>query len=128
MWGSPVCHCSLTSANSVCAEQSLLAWAGGARCLQTSALLIVREQLLSVQLSCLEIRDIIGLKKKEIIIKKINLSGGGNAAMIQENTVIILQLQLNKSMGNRGRDYAACSSGQVGLSAQPSHFQKRQLR
>lgn len=50
---------------SACAEQSLLAWAGGARCLQTSALLIVREQLLSVQLSCLEIRGIIGLKKKK---------------------------------------------------------------
>lgn len=34
--------------------------------------------------------------------------------MIQENTVFILQMQLSKSMGNRGRGCAACLSGASG--------------
>lgn len=41
--------------------------------------------------------------------------------MIQEKTVFIFQMQLSKSMGNRGRGYAACSSGASGADspAQP---------
>lgn len=48
--------------------------------------------------------------------------------MLRENTVFILQVQLSKSMGNRGRGYTAACLGQVELSAQLSRLQKRQLR
>lgn len=97
-----MCDCSLVSANKL----SKAHWHGLA--VQMPADLCPADSRGAIAIASAELpgKAMTSLFKK----KKKNLSGR-NAAMIQENTVFILQLQLNKSMGNRGRGYAARLSG-----------------
>lgn len=101
-----MCDCSLASAITFWAEQSSPAQAGCAcRCLQTSA----PQSNGAIAIATAELPG----KAVTPLFKKNNLSGA-DAAMIQENTVFILQRQLSKSMGSRGHGYAACLSGASG--------------
>lgn len=96
-----MCDCSLVSANKL----SKAHWHGLA--VQMPADLCPADSRGAIAIASAEMP---GKAMTSLFKKKKNLSGR-NAAMIQENTVFILQLQPNKSMGNRGRGYTARLSG-----------------